>query len=305
MVRRTSAVVPTTRRDRVVPDSNCEARCYVINLIFPNPGDHMPLRIKKELSKVLLHECGSMLVSYSGGVDSTLLAVLARDILGDRSRSVFLDSPLVPRAAVADAKKIADDLGITLDIIEVPHMDYENFRKNPPERCYYCKKISAVHLKETAKKYDLAFIADGINVSDLGEHRPGLTAATEEGIIHPFILAGITKEEIRQIARDYGLAVWQKPSAACLSSRVPYGDEITLNNLRMIEEAEVFLAGQGFTQFRVRLHGRVARIEVLPADFGKVLTIREDILHRFREIGISYAALDLAGYRSGSMDEIL
>jgi uncharacterized protein len=226
-------------------------------------------------------------------------------VLGDRSRSVLLDSPLVPRAAVAEAKKIADDLGITLDIIEVPHMEHENFRKNPPERCYHCKKISAGYQKETAARYDLACIADGNNVSDMGEHRPGLAAATEEGIIHPFIMAGITKEEIRQIARDSGLVVWQKPSAACLSSRVPYGDEITLTKLRMIEEAEVFLAGKGFVQFRVRLHGRVARIEVLPADFEKLLTLREDVLHRFRAIGISYVALDLAGYRSGSMDEIL
>jgi uncharacterized protein len=265
----------------------------------------MPVADKKRALEGIIAECGSILISYSGGVDSTLLAVLAHDLLGDKSRAVLLDSPLVPRSAVTDAVKIADDHGILLDIIDVPHMDYENFRKNPPERCYYCKKISAVHLKETAKKYDLAFIADGINVSDLGEHRPGLTAATEEGIIHPYILAGITKQEIRQIARDLGLAVWQKPSAACLSSRVPYGDEITPNKLRMIEEAEEFLAGYGLTQFRVRLHNRIARIEVLPDDFGKVLVIREDLLKKFREIGISYAALDLAGYRSGSMDEIL
>ena len=184
-------------------------------------------------------------------------------------------------------------------------MENDTFRKNPPERCYYCKKISAGYLKETAGKYGLACIADGINTSDMGEHRPGLTAATEEGIIHPFILAGINKDEIRQIARDRGLRVWNKPSAACLSSRIPYGDEITLTNLRMIEEAEAFLAGQGFAQFRVRLHGRIARIEVLPADFGRLLAIREDLLHRFREIGISYATLDLSGYRSGSMDEVL
>jgi len=118
-------------------------------------------------------------------------------------------------------------------------------------------------------------------------------------------MAGITKEEIREIARDRGLAIWQKPSAACLSSRVPYGDEITPDKLRMIEEAEEFLAGKGFVQCRVRLHGRVARIEVLPTDYEKLLAIREDILHRFRAIGISYVALDLAGYRSGSMDEVL
>lgn len=265
----------------------------------------MPVADKKRTLEGIIADFGSLLISFSGGVDSTFLAVLARDLLGDKSRAVFLDSPLVSRAAVTDAIGVAGDYGILLDIVQVPLMDYERFRKNPPERCYHCKKISARYLKETATKYGLACIADGINVSDMGEHRPGLTATTEEGIIHPFILAGITKEEIRQIARSRGLAIWQKPSAACLSSRIPYGDEITLANLRIIEEAEAFLAGKGFLQFRVRLHGRVARIEVLPSDFGKIMAIREEIQKRFREIGISYAALDLAGYRSGSMDEIL
>ncbi len=265
----------------------------------------MTIAEKRSDLEEIIAGCGSMLVSFSGGVDSTLLAVLARDVLGERSRSVLLDSPLVPRAAIADAKEIAHDLGIRLDIIEVPHMEHENFRSNPPERCYYCKKISAVYLKETAEKYGLAWIADGINVSDMGEHRPGLAAATEEGIIHPFIMAGMTKDEIRQVARDYGLGIWQKPSAACLSSRIPYGVEITVDNLRMIEEAETFLAEKGFAQFRVRLHGTVARIEVLSHDFGKLLAIRGEVLSCFRTIGISYVALDLAGYRSGSMDEVL
>ena len=265
----------------------------------------MSIADKKKVLEGIIRNCGSMLVSFSGGVDSTLLAVVAHDVLGDRSRAVLLASPLVPRSAVNDAKKIAEDLMITLDIVEVPHMEQENIRKNPPDRCYHCKKISAGYLKDVAARYDLACIADGVNVSDLGEHRPGLAAATEEGIIHPFIMAGITKEEIREIARDRGLAIWQKPSAACLSSRVPYGDEITSAKLRMIEEAEEFLAGKGFVQCRVRLHGRVARIEVLPVDYEKLLAIREDILHRFRAIGISYVALDLAGYRSGSMDEVL
>ncbi len=265
----------------------------------------MSIADKKKVLEGIIRNCGSVLVSFSGGVDSTLLAVLAHDVLGDRSRAVLLDSPLVPRTAVAEAKKIAKDLMITLDIVEVPHMEHENFYKNPPGRCYHCKKISAGYLKDAAARYDLACIADGVNVSDLGEHRPGLAAAIEEGIIHPFIMAGITKEEIREIARDRGLAIWQKPSAACLSSRVPYGDEITPDKLRMIEEAEEFLAGKGFVQCRVRLHGRVARIEVLPTDYEKLLAIQEDILHRFRAIGITYVALDLAGYRSGSMDEVL
>jgi pyridinium-3,5-biscarboxylic acid mononucleotide sulfurtransferase len=265
----------------------------------------MNISEKKKALENIITGCGSMLVSFSGGVDSTLLAVLSHDVLGDRSRAIFLDSPLVPRIAVADAKRAAEDLGISLDIIEVPLMEQEKLRNNPPDRCYHCKKFSAGYLKKKAAESGFLCIADGINVSDMGEHRPGLTAATEEGIIHPFIMAGITKEEIRNIAHDYGLHVWNKPSAACLASRVPYGDEITLANLRMIEEAEAFLAGKGFVQLRVRLHGQLARIEIPPGDFEKLLAIREDILHHFMVIGICYTTLDIDGYRSGSMDEVL
>jgi len=265
----------------------------------------MTIADKTEALKGIITNCRSMLVSYSGGVDSTLLAVLAHDVLGDLSRSVLLDSPLVPRAEIAEAKKNAEVLGIALDIVKVPHMEHECFRKNSPDRCYHCRKISSEYLKETATRHGLTCIADGINISDTGEHRPGLQAATEEGIIHPFILAGITKQDIRQIAHVRGLQVWDKPSAACLSSRIPYGDEITHKNLRIIEEAEAFLIGKGFGQSRVRLHGGIARIEVPPAEFGILLEIREELLHRFREIGISYVTVDLSGFRSGSMDEVL
>jgi len=265
----------------------------------------MHIAHKKKALEDIIAGCGSMLVSFSGGIDSTLLAVLAHDVLGDRSRAILLDSPLVPRLALAEAKQIAEDLGLLLDIVEVPHMEHENLRKNPTDRCYLCKKISARYLKEAAMNYGLACIADGINVSDMGEYRPGLTAATEEGIIHPFIMTGITKEDIRQVAHDYGLRVWNKPSAACLASRFPYGDEITAKKLMMIEEAEAFLVGKGFIQIRVRLHGWVARIEVPAADFEKLLIIREEIIQSFRGIGIDYMTLDLAGYRSGSMDEVL
>lgn len=265
----------------------------------------MTLADKKRALENTIAGCGSMLVSYSGGIDSTLLAVLAHDVLGDRSRAVILDSPLLPGSALMEAKTMAENLGIPLEIVEVPHMESKNLRENPPDRCYHCKKISAKALQDVAAKYRLACIADGINVSDMGEHRPGLIAATEEGIIHPFILAGITKEDIRQIAHDYGLEIWNKPSAACLASRIPYGDEINPVNLRIIEEAEAFLAGKGFLQFRVRLHGLVARIELPPADFEKLMAIREEILRGFSAIGIMYTTLDLAGYRSGSMDEVL
>jgi uncharacterized protein len=265
----------------------------------------MDLQEKRRILTQNIKKRGSMLVAFSGGVDSTLLAAISREILGDKSYCVLLDSPVVPRSAVEQAHQIARELGLELDIIPVSLMEHEEFRKNPANRCYVCKKISAAYLKQRAEERGLACIADGINVSDMAEHRPGLVASTEEGIIHPFIESGITKQEIREIAREYGLPVWQKPSAACLSSRIPYGEEITREKLRLIEEAEAFLAGQGFGQLRVRLHGTIARIEVHKEEMGKILDMQPAVVKKLKSIGFSYVTLDLEGYRSGSMDEVL
>ncbi|MFA5269042.1 MAG: ATP-dependent sacrificial sulfur transferase LarE [Methanoregula sp.] len=265
----------------------------------------MTARTKHENLRKIIAGHGPMLVAYSGGVDSTLLAAVARDVLGEETRCVLLDSPVVPRAAVLQAQEIARELGLGLDIIPVPLMDHAGFCSNPADRCYYCKKISAVHLKRRAAELGLACIADGINVSDTGEHRPGLRASTEEGIVHPFIEAGCTKQDIRDIARDMGLPVWQKPSAACLSSRIPYGDSITKEKLHMIEEAEAYLAGLGIGQLRVRLHGNLARIEVHKEDRKKILEQQSAVMKKLKDLGFAYVTLDIEGYRSGSMDEVL
>jgi uncharacterized protein len=260
---------------------------------------------KTQALKEMIASRGSMLIAFSGGVDSTLLAVLAQEVLGNKTACVLLDSPVISRAAREQARQIAVECDLKLDIIPVPQMDHEEFRKNPVNRCYFCKKISTKYLKQRAEELGLASIADGMNVSDKGEHRPGLAASSEDGILHPFIDSGITKQEIREIARQYGLQVWQKPSAACLSSRIPYGEEITLGKLRSIEAAETFLAGLGFGHLRVRLHGTIARIEVHKEDMKKILVMQSAVVKKLKSIGFSYVTLDLEGYRSGSMDEVL
>ncbi|OPY38461.1 MAG: GMP synthase [Methanoregula sp. PtaU1.Bin051] len=265
----------------------------------------MELSDRKALLKKIIADKGSMLVAFSGGVDSGLLAYLARNLLKEKCRCVLLDSPVMPRDEIRQAEEIAKNLGLALEIIPAPLMESAHFRGNLKERCYHCKKILSGILKKRAEELALSCVADGLNVTDTGEYRPGIRASDEEGILHPFIEAGITKEEIRAIARENRLPFWDKPSAACLSSRIPYGEEITEKKLLMIEKAEGYLHRLGIRQLRVRLHGKMARIEADDEGMATIFANKGEVVKVFEEIGFSSVTLDLAGYRRGSMDETI
>lgn len=260
--------------------------------------------LEKKLSKEIT-EKKDLLISYSGGVDSTLLAVIAQRALREKVKCILLDAPIVPRRTVKEAVETAVHLGLSCEVVPFPIMGNEEFRTNPTNRCYICKKISAKILRNRADELGISNIADGINASDLREYRPGLKASEEEGLLHPLLSAGCEKADIRRIAKEHGISIWNKPSSACLSSRFPYGEEITPEKLKMVEQAEDFMHEMGFSQFRVRLHGRIARIELVADEFEKAISIRERIVEVLKNYGFSYITLDLEGYRSGSMDEVL
>ncbi len=250
-----------------------------------------------------LDRLGPVLVSYSGGVDSALLAVVAREVLGDGMACAFLDGPLVPRSAAAEARAIAAQYDLPLAVIPFDPLADPAIAGNSRDRCYHCKKALAVLLKREAGARQLPTVVDGVNCSDLGEHRPGLRACAEEGIAHPFVAAGIDKEEVRAIARSLDLSFAEKPSAACLASRVPYGEPLSPALLARVEAAEEALRELGFSRGRVRAHGSLARMEVPASELARALETAPRLVPAVKAAGFAYVALDLEGYRSGAMDE--
>ena len=249
----------------------------------------------------------SVAVAFSGGADSTLLLAMCLRVLGaERVRAVTADSPTLPRRELEETRALAAELGAEHLLIPTAELEDERFVSNPVDRCYFCKQELFARLRQVARQKGYRHLVYGATAADLGDHRPGMRAAKEAGAVAPLLEAGFTKEDVRSLSRQLGLRTWDKPSMASLSSRFPYGTPITNEGLAQVEQAEDFLHGLGFRQVRVRHHGSIARIEVLPEDLPRLLeeTTRQQVVAQLKALGYPYVALDLAGFRSGSMNEI-
>lgn len=266
------------------------------------------LKIKLEKLKELIRSMKKVAVAFSGGVDSTFLLKVAKDVLGENVIAITLVSPLYPKREIKEAEEIAKSLGVKHVIEEEEDiLRNEKFLENPPNRCYLCKKEEFKKILEIAKKYNISYVLDGSNKDDLGDYRPGRKALNELGIRSPLLEIGFTKKEIRELSKEFVLPTYNKPSFACLASRFPYGEKIEIEALKRVDEGEEFLISLGINQVRVRNYNNMARIEVNEEDFKIFLNedIRKKIVKKFKELGYIYITLDLEGYRTGSMNEVL
>lgn len=265
------------------------------------------LAVKREELRRVLLKSQSLLVAYSGGVDSAYLAHMARETLGDRMLAVLADSPSLPRAAMRDAVAFAEEIGLPLRVVDTREMERPEYVKNDSARCFHCKDELFEVMEKIKEELGFAQIAYGMNLDDRADFRPGQKAAEQHGITSPLAYAGLTKADVRELARADGLRIWDKPASACLSSRIEYGRAVTVEALSAVEQGEELLHAMGFRQFRVRHHGEIARIEIGREEMQRALSLDvfDRIVEAFKPLGFKYVSLDMEGYRSGSMNAVL
>lgn len=258
------------------------------------------LALKDDLSS---HD--RLAIAFSAGTDSAFLLKAAHEVLGDRVCALTAVSVFVPQEEIEESKAFCERYGIQQLLLPVDVLSIPRVKENPADRCYHCKRGLFSQMSEMAKAHGFAQIAEGSNVDDSGDYRPGLRAIAELGLLSPLRDAGLTKAEIRELSHVMGLPTWDKPSAACLASRIAYGEALTEDKLCAVEQAERFLHGKGFLQCRVRVHGNLARLELPPEEIEKIAAVREITVEELKKLGFRYVTLDLQGYRTGSMNEAL
>jgi uncharacterized protein len=269
--------------------------------------DPATLEPKQERLFAILRDLGQVLIAYSGGTDSAYLAWAARHVLGDHAVAVTADSASMPESHKRDAAEFAREFGITHRVIPSFEFDNPAYSANNPDRCFHCKDELFRRMEALAPEYPGYALVYGVNVDDLGDYRPGQNAAKQHEVKPPLVEAGLSKAEIRELSRRAGLPTWDRPAAACLASRIPYGTSVTAERIQQVENGEEALKALGFRQFRVRYHGEIARIEIGRSEMPKAFSMEmaDRLLDIFRGLGFNYVALDLAGYRQGSMNEVL
>jgi uncharacterized protein len=267
----------------------------------------MDLAAKKAALDARLRGLGRLLVAYSGGVDSAYLAWAAHQVLGKGMMAVIADSPSLARTHLQDATAFAEKHEIPLEVISTGEMERPEYVRNDAQRCYFCKEELFTVMERVRAERGFEHIAYGVNVDDKGDYRPGQQAASQHGVIAPLLEAGLTKQDIRDLAREAGLKVWDRPASACLSSRIEYGRPVTIATLSAVEQGEDALRRLGFRQFRVRHHGQIVRIEVAREEMPRALTagMAAEFTRIFKDLGFTYVTLDLEGFRSGSMNAVL
>src|SRR6202142_81589 len=254
-----------------------------------------------------LEGMGSVIVAYSGGADSAYLAWAANRVLGDRAVAITADSASLPESHKADADAFARKQGIRHEYIATREFDNPDYVANNPDRCFHCKDELFTRLDEVARNRGIAHVIYGVNVDDLGDFRPGQGAAKLHGVKAPLVDAGLTKAEIRALSQRAGLTTWDRPASACLSSRIPYGTPVTIQNVKTVDRGEEAIRALGFRQFRVRFHGDVGRIEIAPEEVERAMTLEMSRAFTgiFKKLGFHYVTLDLEGYRQGSLNAVL